>query len=124
MFTDVNPSQESEEMGQIASRISKLFHIKGTPSTVTADEDEKLETVVAYHVDITLPRVDSGPTYPLATPRSALRRDRPTTPSETTPEKPPFKRLRDDLQYLSYPVLKDNETIKFVLGSKVSTCAT
>lgn len=131
MVTGSVSSQDSTAMGQTVSRISNLFQRKQKPATPPPEDGNHVITTepLPDHVYSTesistsfIPsHASSLPKFPLATPRSPLRRGtRPLTPSESSPGKPPSKRLKGEVQYLDFAVLMDDETIHFVQNSKVS----
>ncbi|KAK8736144.1 hypothetical protein OTU49_004843 [Cherax quadricarinatus] len=123
---DVNSQQNSETMGQTASRISNFFTANRSPTPVSSDVNEHIDSTQqrsssssSSSSSLLIP-VDSSPKYPLATPRSPLRRGfRRPSPPETSLKRPPSKRLKGDFQYLDFPVLNDDETITFIQNSKV-----
>ncbi|XP_071552930.1 2',3'-cyclic-nucleotide 3'-phosphodiesterase-like isoform X3 [Panulirus ornatus] len=122
-------SQNSAAMGQTASRINDFFQRKRTPATLPPEDGNHASTTqpvvdlvnTSETVSTFIPsHASSLPKFPLATPRSPLRRStRPLTPSEGSPGKPPSKRLKEDVQYLDFPVLMEEETIRYVQNSKV-----
>ncbi|XP_045582125.2 2',3'-cyclic-nucleotide 3'-phosphodiesterase isoform X1 [Procambarus clarkii] len=123
---DVNSQQNSETMGQTVSRIADLLRPNRSADGASSDVDDYVDTA---HKDTDTTQDDSSsplipvtssPKYPLATPRSPLQRGiRRLTRSEISPISPPSKRLKGDFQYLDFPILKDEETINFILKSKV-----
>ncbi|KAG7155073.1 2',3'-cyclic-nucleotide 3'-phosphodiesterase-like isoform X2 [Homarus americanus] len=114
---DVATTEDSVTMGQTASRINNLFRRKcsATPSPDHEDDAQVSQEDTTFLIPSAV-----VPSYPLATPRSPLRRGtRPLDLSEISPARPPSKRLKGDIQYLDFPVLKSDETIKFVQNSKI-----
>lgn len=127
-------SQNSEDMGKVFSRFSqsKEREDQATSKPPDVDADITANDVVVpqctssgVHLPrsdtTTIPPVPSSPQYPLATPRSPLRRSlRDAITPGSSPVKPPVKRIKGDLQYIEFAVLDDDPSIDYIQQSKVS----
>lgn len=97
-------------MGKAFSRISELFSC----GSKVPESNEPQHTFPPDQTPI------GQTTYPLATPRSPLRRTkRSASPSPASPEESLAKRVKEDVQYLNFAFLKDDFTVSFIRRSKV-----
>ncbi|KAK4297821.1 hypothetical protein Pmani_029793 [Petrolisthes manimaculis] len=131
---DSESSQNSEDMGKVFSRLGLSRESEdqaaSKPLTVDAEEVTPNDVVVPQSTisvvhppksaTTPIPPVPSSPHYPLATPRSPLRRslEDATTPG-SSPTKPPEKRMKGDLQDPEIPILCDDHSIDYIQQSKV-----
>lgn len=131
---DSESSQNSEDMGKVFSRFSqsKEHEDQATSKPPDLDADITANDVVVPQSSgagehfprsdkTPIPPVPSSPQYPLATPRSPLRRSlRDAITPGSSPVKPPVKRIKGDFQYVESPVLNDDPSIDYIQQSKVS----
>lgn len=131
---DSESSPNSEDMGKIFSSLSQSREHEDQATSKPPDVDADViasdvvvpqSTGSGVHLpksDTTpIPPVPSSPQYPLATPRSPLRRSlRDAITPGSSPVKPPVKRIKGDLQYIEFPVLNDDLSIDYIQHSKVS----